>query len=1013
MKLSAEGKIRLAARLAFLTTVGAASELAFAQTAATPPPETPATAEAAAPATAETTDATTPGAVKLESVQVTGSRLRQPNLTSTSSMTLVTSKEFALQGTTNVESLLNSLPQSFAEFSTGDSNGATGTATVNLRNLGSSRTLVLVDGRRLSPGDPLLGPQADLNFIPSSLVDRVEILSGGASAIYGSDAIAGVVNFIMKKDFEGFRLDSQVNGTDEGDGSTYDATAIFGTNFAGGKGYITAYAGYSKTHAITQDKRDFSKCSLTTPASGDRHLCQGSRVIAEGRILSYDRYYSANPALNTNYYAIVNPNGTRSFINDDGRTFNFAPFNYLQRPDNRYTIGSFAHYELNDHVELFGSAMFMDDRTVAQIAPSGLFGQTASVPCNSPLLSAQQRQYLCTDAGLAATDSANVAILKRTTEVGPRQSDLRHTDYRIQFGSRGDLMPGLGYELSAQRGEVIYSQTYLNDVSVSNARNALNITTNAAGQAVCVNDAANGCVPFDVFQIGAITPAQANYVRGIGLQNGSVVEQVVSGALTSELGRYGVQSPWAKTGAGFALGYEYRTEDLDFRPDATFQRGDLAGQGGPTPATAGGFQVNEVFGELSVPVIDDLPFVKLLQLDGAYRYGNYSNRANDVQAYKLGLKWSPTSDATLRYSYQRATRAPSIQELTAPVAQGLFGGSDPCAGENLRAAGASRPTQAQCANSGVTAAQYQTAIDGNDANGTGIQDCNAGQCNGFFGGNPNLKAEISTTRSIGLVLTPTFFKGFSATFDYFDINVGDAIQAFPQSTLVNCIFNGSASDCAKIQRAPTGRLSGANPNVGVQAVNSNTATLRTKGVDVEANYRFRLRDVGLPGGSLAFGYNATYLTDFSQGLPGATFDCVGLYGINCGTPLPEYRHKLRATWETPIDLAVSLQWRYYGSVELDKNQTDPNLKIGAFNRIDNEIGVKQYVDISGLYTLPTEKKNLRLRFGVSNVGGQNPPTVSSNNPNPVSSPPFGNGNTFPNVYDSLGRVGFIGLTADF
>jgi iron complex outermembrane receptor protein len=355
VKLSSEGKLRLAVQLAFVAGVGTATDVAYAQSA---------------PASGNAT--------QLTGVQILGSRIKQPNLTSSSSMTVLSDKELELQGTVNVETLLNNTPQVFAGFSSNDSNGATGTATVDLRGLGPQRTLVLIDGKRLNAGDARQSPPSpDINFIPAALVDHVEILSGGASAVYGSDAIAGVVNFVMKKDFQGFRVDSQYNRTDHSDGTTGETTLVWGSNFASGKGNVTLYAGYTKMDAITQDARGYSACSLKTPASGTTHTCAGSAVIPQGYFIDYARYYAGKP-----YAAFGTPSGTISGINPG--PFNFAPYNYLQRPSSRYHLGGFAHDKINEHFDVYGSAMFMDNHTVAQIAPSGLFGQLFQTGCSNP-----------------------------------------------------------------------------------------------------------------------------------------------------------------------------------------------------------------------------------------------------------------------------------------------------------------------------------------------------------------------------------------------------------------------------------------------------------------------------------------------------------------------------------------------------------------------------------------------------------------------------------------------------
>lgn len=1019
MKLSAEGKLRLAVQLAFIAGVGTVADSAYAQDSAGQ-------------------------STKLQGVQVTGSRIKQANLTSSSSMTVISDKELQYQGTTNVESLINSLPQAFAGFSSADSNGASGTATVNLRGLGPQETLVLIDGKRLMPGDPLQAPpSADLNFIPAALIDRIDVLSGGASAVYGSDAVAGVVNFVMKKDFQGFRIDSQASRTDHSDGTSYDTTLIWGNNFSGGKGNVTMYAGYTKADGITQDKRGYSTCSLKTNSAGTARTCSGSGVIAEGKFESYDRFnynqaHKLTPS-NPKYlapYFITQANNT--FIPNDGRTFNFAPYNYIQRPDSRYHLGGFAHDQINSHVDLYGSAMFMDNHTVANVAPTGLFGNVTNIACTNPMLAGYhagpngantgQVRDLCGDNDPTnpypddltnGTGLANVAVLKRLVELGPRISDLRHTDYRIVVGSRGDIVNGITYDVSAQHGAVIFASGTLNYLNTANSLKALNVITGPAlladgktvnpnaGKQECqsVYDGTDpACVPLNLFTAGGVTPGAVNYIRANGYAQATQVEDVVNATVSADLGKYQVQSPFAKNGVGVAGGWEFRRESLDYRPDSLLAAGSLGGVGGPSPATSGAFLVPEFFGEVSAPLIENAPFAKLLQIDGAYRWSNYST-ANDVHSWKTGLKYSPIQDVTLRASFQRATRAPSVNELYTPQAFGLSGGSDPCAGTTPTA------TAAQCALTGVTAGQYGS-----------VGDCQAGQCNVKGGGNTALKSELSITRSLGIVITPSQVKNLAITVDYFDIYIDGAIGVQSIPSLFSSCFAGNTAFCNGFHRNPTtGKISG-DTSTGTNYVDNlfaNTGSLRTKGIDFEADYRIRLRDMGLGNnGQFVFNYVSTYILDYSlENAPGlGLYNCAGLYGTTCnGTsngPNPRLKQKARLTWDSPFGLSLSANYRFIGGVHLDQNTADPNLA-GKVDHIDGHIGNKQYVDLSGTYRLPLQSENILFRFGVSNAFGQNPPTVSSNAPFAISSPPFGNGNTFPNVYDALGRVMFVGVTADF
>ena len=994
MKLSAEGRFSAAVKFAILAGMaGGAQGVAFAQDASS-------------------SDGSKPPA-KLEAVTVTGSRIKQENLTSNSAITVLNDEELTLSGTVNVESLINSLPQAFAGFGSNDSNGATGTATVDLRGLGPNRTLVLIDGKRLMAGDHV--EQApDLNFIPAPLVDSIEILTGGASAVYGSDAVAGVVNFKMKRDFEGFRLDSQFSETTHHDGLTREYYALWGANSADGKGNITMYAGYTKANPITQDRRQFSACSVTTPGSGASHKCAGSGTIAEGRIYSYDRAYSANPAISAAPYAIVNPDGTRSFIPDDGRTFNFAPYNYFQRPDERYNIGAFGHKEVNEHLDIYGSAMFMDNHTVSAVAPSGLFFVQANVPCASPLLSASQRQFLCGDVGLTQPgDTANIQVAKRAVEVGPRLDDLRHSDYRINVGVKGDIVKGIDYDVSLQHGEVVFAGGNLNYINTANAKAALNTTVDANGKPVCAAGSPKGCVPLDVFQLGSITQSQIDFISVSGYEQSNLVQDIVTGAVTADLGQYGVKLPTASNGLAVAFGAEYRDDSLKYRPDDNVRNGNLGGFGGPRPPVGGKIDVHELFGELRLPILDDVVGAKHLAVNAAGRLTDYTTSGH-VKTYTGGIEWSPTDDAALRASYSHAIRAASITEAFSPQGLALFGGSDPCSGAALRTAGANAPTAAECANTGVTQVQYDNGV--NNTNGGGIANCSSGQCNYLAGGNPTLKPEEATTKTVGIVITPRAVKNLAITLDYFNIDLENAISTIGAATsLQQCLTTGASAFCSQIHRAPNGRIWGdsSNANVGfITDTNTNIGSTKTRGIDADIAYNLKLANVG----RLYLNYSATYLQSLATNKgPGlGSYDCVGFYGTTCGTPNPSYRHKVRTTLSLPVGLSVSVAWRYFGSTNLDKNEpTGSLLHSGNRDLIDAKLHVKNYLDLSGTYDLPLEKQKVTLRFGLDNVLGTNPQVVSSNAPNSISAPPFGNGNTFPNVYDPLGRTLYVGVQADF
>jgi iron complex outermembrane recepter protein len=1032
----------------------------------------------------------------VETVVVTGSRIPQQGLYSSSPVTAISQQELKLEGTTSVETLLNNLPSVFANQTATMSNGSTGTATVNLRGLGANRTLVLVDGTRLMPGDPIV-PVPDLNDIPAALVDHVEVLTGGASAVYGSDAEAGVVNFIMRKDFEGIEFDGQYgidqadnnnaaeralitphigglgfNYAPEGimDGGSDTGTIIMGTNTANGKGNVTAYVGYRNSEPVLEAARDFSAC--TTAFTGSHLACGGSS--------NYDRFISYNNAAaclsssasgtvpnhcTSNKLTTGTPAAVDNFVHGNGtpgggtfvpytgatsQKYNYGALNYLQRPDTRWTGGFFGHYEANKELDVYTSMMFTDDDSTAQIAPSGLFfGPFYNVNCNNPLLSSQENKILCGDVvgdsfvpngayagggyyggqangncaavfGITncAPNQATLQIGRRNVEGGDRQSDFRHTSYRFQIGAKGDLGDGWSYDVYAQYGATVYTQAIQNYFSISKTGTGLQAVYSAPGVISCASGSASGCVPLDVFSgIGGVTPAMENSVAASGIEDGLTQEGIISGSLTGDLGEWGGKSPWAKNPIGVAIGSEYREEYLTFDPDSSVLGGDLAGAGGASPPVPkSGFNVTEGFGELQVPIIEGMPFIEDLSAKAGYRYSSY-NLAGAVSSYEYGAEYQPTDDFRFRASFQRAVRAPNVLELFSPATTGLFSGLDPCSNPG------SAIVRTNCENAGgVHSAQVPTALVGSP-----LLACAADQCSQFTQGNPDAKPETSNTRSAGIVFTPTFFDGFTATVDYFDVSIANFLSGGLNSNAILAACYGveasAASQsiaCPLIERDPsTHSITTATGFVVSTVTNDGTET--TKGFDFEANYTANIDDWGLKGwGSLGFNFVGTLLNTLTahplSGFSGS-YDCAGLYGYTCGSPDPRWRHKLRITWTTPWDLDFSLQWRHMSGVRLDSNTANPLLNgpcAGSATSptpcpdpVDAVIPAYNYLDLSTDWNI---REGIDLHAGVNNIFDKNPPLVFSGIAGPSE---FGNGNTFPGTYDSLGRQIFVGVTIKY
>lgn len=946
---------------------------------------------------------------ELEQIVVTGSRIPQANLEGTSPVSVIGAQDVQFEGTVQVEDLINNLPQAFADQGGNISNGATGTATVNLRNLGTDRTLVLVNGRRMPAGSPQ-DVAVDLNSIPASLIERVEVLTGGASAVYGSDAVAGVVNFIMRDDFEGVQIDADYNAywhsnddkftqrlvRDAGfpaapgevwDGSEYSLGITLGSNFADGRGNATVFFGYTNTDALLQSERDYSACAISTSGL----YCGGSSTSYPGRFRPLN---VGAPGQSPNLTMDADGN----VIPWNGNFYNYGPLNYYQRPQERYQASVFAHYDISDSAEVYTEFMFMDNSTVAQIAPSGSFGSViSSINCNNPLLLQNGGQWLnslCTSAGLGPNDSRNVIIQRRNVEGGGRQDDLGLTSYRGVVGIRGSFFDGnWNYDVSGQYGTVLFSQTYLNDFSTRRTQLALDVVSTPNGPACrsFVDGSDLACVPWNIWDPNGVTQEALDYVSTPGFSRGDTTQTVVTAALSSDLGNYGIKLPTAKDGIGVAFGAEYRQEGLDFNTDTAFTTGDLAGQGGPTIGVSGDYNVTDLFVEARIPLVQDVFLAQDLRVTGSYRYSDYS-LDETTNTYGIGLDWAIVDDVRFRGSYQRAVRAPNVIELFSAAALGLYDMSrDPCS----TTPGGVPPTATieQCRNTGLPDALYGSDLDSS-----------AGQYNAIFGGNTELSPEEADTWTVGLVLTPTFIDGLAVTIDYWNIEVSDTIGTVPPATALDqCLATGSAEYCNLITRDSQGTL-WLLAEAQILATNVNIGETKTSGWDVGANYDLPIGDYG----SLRFAFMGTYLDEFvSTPLPGvSSYDCAGLFGpSNCGTPLPELRTRLRTTWATPWNVDVSLNWRYFDSVDIEYSSSDPDLSDPTLIfPLDRTLDSQNYLDLAVVYTYA---EKYTFTAGINNFTDETPPVSGQVGTG------FGNGNTFPQVYDALGRYVFFGLSAKF
>ena len=903
-------------------------------------------------------------------IVVTGSRIAQPNLDSTSPVTVATAEEIGETGYTRLEDVLVTLPQVEAASNAFQSNGATGTASLDLRGLGATRTLVLVNGRRLQPGS-VNSIAADINQVPGALVQRVDVLTGGASSVYGADAVAGVVNFIMDDKFEGVQLSaglsyymhdnsdtfvtdrSRARGFDVPtdlafDGKQFSADLAIGGGFGEG-GHAVVYASYRKIGAVFQGDRDHSACAL----NGAGTACGGSFTAP---VANFDLYPIIGGATDFDFNAFLTPDANGVLVDAGDNIYNFAPINYFQRPDERFSVGAFVSYEINESFQPYAEIMYMNNRTVAQIAQSGTFyAEQYDFDCaaGNPAISAAQLAQLCSAATYGAPagtviEGFSAYIGKRNVEGGGRQNIIQHDAMRLVAGTKGSIGGNWSYDAYIQYGQSSLSDTYKNDFFLPDVADAVN----------------NGT--YLVWTPGAVTPEFAQGLSATATRSGITKQFIASGYVTGDLGFAIANDPVA-----VVFGAEYRKDIYTAVSDYLYENGLLAGQGGPTPSVSGSYDVKELFAEAQIPLLQDMGFANDMRLELGYRYSAYDvsgGNTYNTHTYKAQLNWEVNDVLRIRGGYNRAVRAPNAPELFNPQSLGLWGGSDPCAGATPEY------TAQQCALTGVNA----TTQYGN------INPSPASQYNGLFGGNPNLEPETADTFTAGFVLTPTSNISFSV--DYYRIKMSDVIGTYPaEQQLRDCATGVNPAVCSRITRAPNGSLWLGQAGF-VELTNDNLGDRDFQGIDVAATGRF---DVG--AGSITIGLTGSYLLkkEFQDYPSGTPYDCKGVFSSICFAS-PEWRHTLRVSYRPDDMFTVTGKWRFMSEVE--GPAANGATSIPAYSWFDLAIGA----DVT---------ENFTLSLSANNIMDKNPPLVGGNYST--------NGNTIAGFYDTLGRYVSIDGTIRF
>ena len=970
---------------------------------------------------------TTPVAAEEEEAEVvvvTGTRISAPGVQSASPITSIGGAELQLSQVAEPEKLLRSLPSTIPGDGENVNNGTAGVTSVNLRGLGAERNLILMDGKRMTPYN--INGIVDISTVPQAMLERIDILTGGASTVYGSDAMSGVVNFVLKRDFEGVELDVKRTITGDNDGEISTVSAAIGANLDDGRGNVALSLNWTQREQITLADRPFgignvdsatgSGLGVTLAASPAN--CGGPNTIPTG-------------GSSTTIPARVSYMGGNGQFREDGTfagncsTFNFNPYNYYQTPQERYSATAIARYDINDHVEAYARATFAATNIRQQIAPSGVFGNLFLVPLNNPFLPAEARAKIIADANLFRTgtpavgttparppgltagrwvdvnnngvvdaaDKLQLSIRRRTVELGERSTTFDNNTFQFIAGLKGDLgtfLPEWTWDASVQMGQADRTNVSAGYTNVANIQNALDATSTT----LCANGDVT-CVPINLFgPFGSITPAMAGYSAGTALEQQNYTQSVATATIGGPL--VGFQSPMAESPVSVVFGYEYRNETGKTTPDECLKLAPtscLGGAGGNTLPVAGGFTVNEVFTEVGVPLIAGKPFFESLSLEFGYRVANY-NLTGQNTTWKAGIDWALTDTFRFRAMQQKAARAPNVGELFSPFVTGLRNsGRDPCS-ISQPLADRTPALRAICQATGQAAGAVWT-----------VQDIVVGQVGTFEGSDPTRPPapEEADTSTIGFVWRPTFGGFFNNTvisLDYYDIKVNDYIDfGAPQEVLDGCYKQNKPEFCSLVVRI-NGDL--ATPGSGIRLLTTNLDYLQSSGFDLGVSTRFDLESLGLESkwGSITISYNANlYTKNESRTNPtSAIIDCNGFYGTSCD-PTHKFRSVQRTTWAVG-DFQLSYNWRHSSALMVEEAE-----KAGVFAAFQ-EIKAFDYIDLAASWDVNSV---ISLTASVANAFDKEPPIVG----NTIGTTTYNSGNTFPSNFDVLGRVYGLGLNVKF
>ncbi len=954
-------------------------------------------------------------------IVVTGTRIMRPNATSAAPITSVTAKDIKAQAAVNVEDVLNRLPQ-VAPDSQQTYNDSDGRQRIKLRSLGFERTLVLIDGKRLGTQNG-----QDVGIIPPSLLERVDVLTGGASSVYGSDAIAGVVNFILRKDFEGLQLDANYSFYNHenkdtvvsplaraagfpsqrgltNDGGRADLTLTAGKKLFDGSLRINGFVNYRKADEIAQSGRSNSGCYLTQLQANGPLSCGLTPSSSTSGLIT------PQVGANQNAQYVNNPNGTRTFVPfgaGAGNASNYFSGYAYQRPSERVNAGGFVSYSLTPHIELYASGLWFRDKSYTNYP--AIAGGTVQINCTNPFLAGSQATAIGCGAGTA---SVPISLAYRLGENNDQPDSYVNTGVRLTGGVRGKIGSAWTFDVGGvyARNHQDYHPTLLN---ASNLQNSVTVGGTLAAP-TCTGSSGAACVPFDLFSAGNANPGLVNYLfdTGTSVTVGSLYDVLAN--VSGDLGKYGITSPFADQGIAVAIGAEYRKDTLKSRADSVYR----AAVGGDDSFLSQDVWEGNV--EVQVPLIEHKRFAELVQVNGGYRISKYSSNSSTFNTWKAEGIYAPIKDLTFRASFNKAQRAPTVTEIRQATnvdfaAGGAGSFNDFCA-----------PTVATNANGGVT---YGAPIASREVcRATGLSDSLYGSqsllCSN--GTTPNGSAactvrsggftsepETAYTQTYGIVVKPRFAPGLIFSVDRYRIKIDNSLGYNDYSYYTDgCLRSGGDQFfCQGIVRNPTtGTLyssAGSNPTTGfIRQGTTNFFTSIARGYDFQAEYGVNVQKVG----RVEMGFNGS-LTTYAGGQDSPLQpqrNCVGYYGNGCSQLLPKWSHGLRTTYTTPDQVfSASFNWRYVGSLTSANNSGDPAIG-GTPDRVQTNyyrIAPISYFDLALTFNI---EKRYTMRLIANNLLDKAAPILP--NSYDIS---LARSNTIPARYDTLGRNISVGFTAKF